>query len=141
MLSNLVKMSSLLVAILFSCFSFSDVVVVGNPDTPELSKDLARQIFLKKKDLLPNGITAVPIDLTDRHFVKWDFYKQLVGKQPAQMHSYWSRALFNGVGSPPQQVSSAAELQEKLSKIPGAIGYIDEKDVGPKMKVLLRISI
>ena len=132
---------------LLMCFAFSlstvsiaDVVIVGGHATPELSKDLAKQIFLKKIDVLPNGIAAVPFDLTDENYIKWDFYKKLAGKEPDQMHSYWSRALFNGVGSPPVQLKTALELEERLMSIPGAIGYVDEKDVSPGMKVLLRIS-
>ena len=141
MCSKIIKSLSLFILTSISAVCMSDVLIVGNSDTPELSKQLAKQIFLKKSDVLPNGVTAVPIDLTDKNFVKWTFYKKLAGKKQDQIHSYWSRALFNGIGSPPEQVSSAVELQKKLLNTPGAIGYIDEKDVSPGMKVLLRIRI
>lgn len=123
-----------------SNFGYSDIVVVGNINTPQLSKKLAKQIFLKKIDVLPNGVTATPIDLTDNNDVKWDFYQKIAGKKPAQIHSYWSRAVFSGRGNPPEQVNSVAELKRRLSNDTGAIGYIDEKDVSADMKVLLRIS-
>jgi len=135
------RIISLCIFFSLSTVCISDVLIVGSGDVPVLSEDLATQIFLKKSDILPNGVTAVPIDLSDKNFVKWDFYHKLAGKQPAQIHSYWSRALFNGIGSPPEQVSSAIELKEKLLSTPGAIGYIDEKDVSPGRKVVLRIRI
>ncbi len=124
-----------------SNLGYSDIVVIGNMNAPELSKKLAKQIFLKKVDVLPNGVTATPIDLTDNNDIKWYFYQKIAGKKPAQVHSYWSRAVFSGRGNPPDQVNSAAELKSKLLTDAGAIGYLDEKDVSPDMKVLLRISI
>lgn len=139
--SHLPKLLCLCLFLSFSNLSNSDIVIVGNLNAPELSKKLAKQIFLKKIDVLPNGVTATPIDLTDNNDVKWNFYQKIAGKKPAQIHSYWSRAVFSGRGSPPDQVHSVAELKRRLSKDTGAIGYIDEKDVSADMKVLLRISI
>ena len=121
--------------------SLADIVVVGGIDIPTLSKQQAKQIFLKKINVLPNGTRVIPIDLTDSHSIKWDFYKSVAGKKPAQLHSYWSRALFSGGGKPPEQVASAAELKRRLLNDSGVIGYIDEKDIGLDMKVLLRITI
>ena len=118
----------------------ADVLVVGHSDVPELSEEVAKKLFLKKIEVLPNGTSVVPFDLSDNNYVKWDFYEKLAGKKPDQVHSYWSRALLTTAQTPPEQIKSAAELQEKISKTPGAIGYIDEKDVAPGMKVLLRIS-
>ena len=118
----------------------ADIVVVGGSDAPELSPTAAKQIFLKKTNTLPNGVAATPIDLSDSNEVKWAFYKQITGKDAAQIYSYWSRAVFTGAGSPPDQVNTAQELKRRLSKDSGVIGYIDEKDLQPGMKVLLRIA-
>lgn len=130
-------------SLLLSCLSvptYSDVVVVGSADMPPITEKLARKIFLKKVTSLPGGVELIPIDLTDDNQAKWDFYKKVIRKKPSQIHAYWARALFSGIGNPPEQVNTIAELKERLGE-PGVLGYIDAKDVEPSMNILLRISI
>ena len=139
--STFLRLFGFCVLLSLNGMGYCDIVVVGNQDAPELSKSMAKQIFLKKIDVLPNGITVTPIDLSDNNEIKWDFYQKVAGKKPAQIHSYWSRAVFSGKGNPPEQVDSVAELKRMIAKNRGVIGYIDEKDVSPDMKILLRIAI
>jgi hypothetical protein len=44
--------------------------------------------------------------------------------------------VFTGRGRPPQQVRDSAAMKELLAANPGAIGYIDTRDVDESVRVL-----
>lgn len=118
----------------------ADIVVLGSPDVPSLDKRAVKQIFLKKSKSYGNGLAATPYDLPDENDIKWRFYKSVMGKKPAQLNSYWSRALFTGSGEPPQVLNSEKNMIKKINSGSGLIGYIDAKHVEPGMNVLYRVS-
>jgi ABC-type phosphate transport system substrate-binding protein len=134
-------LSSLLLTSLCS-FVHADIVVVTSAKNQqdELSKSMVKKIFLKKITEFPNGQSVEPIDFVDDNMVKWDFYKEVTRKKPAQIHSYWSRAIFTGIDKPPTQVQNSRQLKALLSKNPNLIGYMDEKDIDTSLKVLFRIE-
>lgn len=126
-------------ALMLSGTASADIVVVGSKDMPQITEKLAKKIFLKKIAKLPNGMEVTPLDLAGDEDTKWTFYKKVVKKKPSQVHAYWSRALFSGLGNPPDQVSDVSELKERLNE-PGVIGYIHADQLDSGMNVLLRIS-
>ena len=124
----------------FCGFVHADIVVVSYVDMPDISKKMAKQIFLKKVTELPNGMTVTPIDLKDGESIKWEFYKSIAGKRPSQIYAYWSRSVFSGGVSPPEQVNSVSALKIRLQNEPGTVGYMNADDATSDMTVLLRIN-
>jgi len=66
------------------------VVVSAKSDVGALTQAQVSQIFLAKSLALPGGGTAVPIDQDEGSAVRNAFYRQVTGKDAAQMKAYWS---------------------------------------------------
>jgi ABC-type phosphate transport system substrate-binding protein len=45
--------------------------------------------------------------------------------QPFHLHRLWNRMIFSGTGRQPTELSSQAEMLDKVRSTPGAIGYLD----------------
>jgi len=131
---------ALLSSISLSGACLADIVIIGSPDTPQLNKKTAKLLYMKKINAFPNGLAATPLDLPDHSELKWRFYKRVLGKKPAQVNSYWSRALFTGAGEPPETLESIDALKKRIQSGSGLIGYLDARDVDPSMNVIFKIS-
>ena len=81
------------------------IVVVVNPGSgvDTLSRNEVINIFLGSFRQLPSGIAALPIDLPPGHPARAEFYRLLVGKNPAEINTYWARLIFSGKTRPPIQ--------------------------------------
>ena len=84
-----------------------DIVVVVNPGSgvESLSRNDVINIFLGGFRRLPSGIAALPVDLPQGNPVREEFYRLLVGKNPAEINTYWSRLIFSGKTRPPLQAT------------------------------------
>jgi len=118
----------------------AEIVVIGSKDVAPVDKRAVKLLYMKKVKSFPNGIDALPLDLPDENELKWRFYKTVVGKKPSQVNSYWSRALFTGVGEPPEVVQSLAEIKSRIKSGQGIIAYVDANDLEPSMNVVFRIK-
>ena len=52
------------------------------------------------------------------------------------MKSHWSKILFTGRGQPPRMVPNSAEVKKVLAANPFAIGYIEDTEIDPSVRVL-----
>jgi ABC-type phosphate transport system substrate-binding protein len=117
----------------------SELVVIANRDSgvEKLTRGEAVNIFMGRYKKLPSGIAALPVD--EGH-EKAAFYRTLLGKDLAEVQSYWARLVFSGQGSPPRQMESAAEVIETVIHNKGAIGYVDRKQLDRQVKVVLVLA-
>jgi ABC-type phosphate transport system substrate-binding protein len=111
-------------------------VVSARSAVTTLSKSEAKDIFLGKVSLFPNGTPAVPIDQPDGSAARDEFYTMLTGQTPAQLRGYWAKLIFTGRGQPPPTVSDSLEMKQRLSMNTAAIGYLDRSAVDNSVKVL-----
>ena len=117
----------------------ADLVVIANTGSgfDKLTRDEAVNIFMGRYKKLPSGITALPMDESSQ---KAAFYRMLVGKELAEIQSYWARLIFSGQSSPPRLMDDPNEVIETVSNNKGAIGYIDRKKVTARVNVVLDLS-
>lgn len=109
----------------------ADVVIVvnkANTQTTMSSSDLKR-IFLGKKTAFSDGSSAVAVYQVTNSGVRATFDQNYLGKNSAQMNSFWSKKMFSGEGVPPKELASDLAVLEFVSNNPGAIGYLDESAV------------
>lgn len=120
----------------------AELVVIANPHSgiDKLSKDEVINLYMGRHRKLPNGLTVMPIDLSNTNHEKMQFYSLLVGKELAEINSYWARLRFSGLGQPPLQVDSAEDAINLVSENKGAIAYIDSKKIDKRVKLLLLLS-
>jgi ABC-type phosphate transport system substrate-binding protein len=116
----------------------ADVVAVVSAKSAitALSADQVADIFLGKMSRYPNGILAVPVDLSDGSAERDQFYVKVAGRTPAQIKAYWSKIIFTGRGQPPKTVPNDLDMKKYVAANVAAIGYIDEKMVDDTVRVL-----
>lgn len=131
-----------LVLLLIGGNASAELAVIANPNSgiDKLSKDEVINIYMGRTRKLPNGLTGMPIDLSNTHHEKMQFYSLLVGKELAEINSYWARLRFSGLGQPPLQVNSMEDAINLVSENKGAIAYIDSKKIDKRVKLILLLS-
>jgi ABC-type phosphate transport system substrate-binding protein len=120
----------------------ADIVVVVGATSPVavLSRNEVVNIFLGRFRELPSGISAQPIDLPATHPDRDGFYRQLVGRTPAEMSAYWARLVFSGRTWPPIQTDRFEDAVGAVQNIPGGIGYMDRSKVGGRLKIVFEFT-
>lgn len=116
----------------------ADLVLVVSADSgiSSLSHDEVVNIFLGRYRKLPNGATAIPLDIDGDSAERRAFYQSLLGKPLAEINSYWSRLVFSGRTTPPEDVPSQRDVLLRVMRDPVAIGYVDRANLNEKVKVV-----
>ena len=112
------------------------VIVSANSPINSLDKEQVASLFLGKTTNFPNGSSAQPIEQTDSTAAHEEFHKSVTEKTATQLKSYWSKMVFSGKASAPQEASSNAELLKLLSSNPAMIGYVDKSAVDKSVKII-----
>jgi ABC-type phosphate transport system substrate-binding protein len=123
----------LLFAALFgaSLCARGELVVIVNPQSgvDQLTRSQVINIFLGNHREFPNGLRARPFDLPTGEPDKELFYRSLVNKDLNQMTAYWSRLVFAGKTSPPQQAGDSREVTQVVATSRDAIGYVERQSI------------
>ncbi|MEQ8803101.1 MAG: phosphate ABC transporter substrate-binding protein [Haliea sp.] len=117
----------------------AELVVIMHPDSalPSLSRQAIVNIFMGRHFRLPGGGAVVPVD---NQCCREQFYRDLVDKTLPEINSYWARLVFSGRGSPPQKISTDAEMLDLVSQNPGVIGYVERSVVDARVTVVYALS-
>jgi ABC-type phosphate transport system substrate-binding protein len=133
------KQTLFLFALLASSFAMADVVVIGNPAGPDsMEANQLRDLFTGRSNQLPGGQVAVPLDMNAGSPLREEFHTKVTGRSQAQLNAFWAQQVFTGKGNPPRTVDSVSAMKSTVAATPGAIGYIDAKDVDGSVKVILK---
>lgn len=120
--------------------AISDVAVVVSPDSPLKEADMSNigNLFLGKTNII-GGEEFTPMDLPENSPVREAFYKKVTNKSQQQLNAYWSRLIFSGKGTPPEQAVDPAEIIQMISMDSTVIGYIPVSAVDDSVKVILMV--
>lgn len=129
--------SALLIA-LASSTAFAEISVIVSASNANTTLDQATvsKIFLGKSKRFPDGSQAVPVDQDEQSATREAFNTNVLGKSDSQLKSYWSRLIFTGKGTPPNQSGDDASVKSLVAKNPNIIGYIDSSAVDASVKVV-----
>jgi len=116
------------------------VVVSAKSEAPKLSVEQVSAIFLGSVKSFPGGEKAVPVDQSPGTPGYVEFYSRAAGRSEAQVKAYWSRMVFTGKGSPPQDAGDGAAVKKLVAANPNLVGYIDAALVDGSVKVLSEIK-
>ena len=116
--------------------ALAEIVVIVNPKNPatRMFSEQAGQFFIGKSALF------TPIEYTDGTAIRTEFYTKVLQKEPAQVKAIWSKLVFTGKGTAPQEFKSAAEVKKAVAADVSAIGYIDKSAVDDSVKVILTVQ-
>jgi hypothetical protein len=111
------------------------IVNASNPVTWVKKSELAA-MFLKKADSWPTGALVVPVDQAERAPVRQFFSRDVIGKPPAAVKSYWNQLVFSGRSVPPPEKLTDEEVILFVKSTPSAVGYISATTKTKGVKVL-----
>jgi ABC-type phosphate transport system substrate-binding protein len=116
------------------------IVVVVNPNSgvESLTRGEVINIFLGGFRQFPSGISAVPIDLPRASLLREQFYWRLVGKNSAEINTYWSRLVFSGKMRPPAEMESD-EAKAMVLKSVNAITYLMREEVTEALRIVFEL--
>ena len=111
------------------------IVNASNPVTWVKKSELAA-MFLKKADSWPTGALVVPVDQPERAAVRQSFSRDVIGKPPAAVKSYWNQLVFSGRSVPPPEKLTDEEVIHFVKNTPSAVGYVSASTKTKGVKVL-----
>src|SRR5438552_19113351 len=116
-----------------------DVAVVVHPDTPISNLNLAevRKVFLGDRQYWSTNIPVVLLIRAPLARARVVVLKIIYQMSESQFKQYWIAKIFRAESaSAPKVVYSNDMANELVTAIPGAIAFIDARDVRPGAKVL-----
>jgi hypothetical protein len=116
------------------------VVTQRSSDINNISLETLKLVYLRKLMLDSNGTRWIPLSLPSSHELRQIFSLALFKKRPDEMEDYWNEQYFQGV-TPPQVLASEEAVLRFVSMTPGAIGYVRQRNVDERVKVLKVIPI
>ena len=132
---NIIKNTVISLLLLISYAVKADVVVIVHPsNSVDFDQSSISKLFLGKAKKFNDGNQAVPINQEESSAARVSFNSAVLSKSGSQLKAYWSKLIFTGKGSPPQEVSNDAEVIDLISKNPSMIGYVDSASLTDAVK-------
>lgn len=115
------------------------VVVSAKSTVTRLTQNEVIDIFLGRHRELPGGLAALPIDQPKASPTRADFYRALTNKTLSEINAYWARLYFSGKANPPTQADKPADVALHVLNTNGGIGYLDQDQLDPRFRVVLKL--
>src|SRR5690606_29235151 len=79
--------------VLASPNGWAELAVVVSGDTPVESMPASQleSVFLGRSSYLPGELRAVPLDQAEGRDIREAFYRDILGRSPAQIKAHWSK--------------------------------------------------
>ncbi len=111
------------------------VALIGHEALPKADLGLIRRLYTGKVVEI-RGIPVTPVNLPTGHPVRTRFLTSFLGQDEEHYTGYWTVRRFVGLGSPPKELRTRAEVIEYVRANPGAVGYIDADDLPTGVTIL-----
>ena len=124
---------------MFSSISYAEIAIIVNKAstlTAAEASDIERVYLGKSKNI--GGTEVTPINQEKNAGLSEAFNKVVLNKTSNQVKAYWSKLVFTGKGTPPQELSNDAEVLNAVKNDVNTIGYIDASVVDDSVKVILK---
>jgi hypothetical protein len=118
----------LLASSLVCAGSVAAVEMIAHADVKAQSLNIntARSLFGMRQAVWPDGTPVRVFVMPEHYSVHAAFCRDILNIYPYQLHQSWNRLVYSGTGQAPIEVASEQEMVEKVSKTPGAIGYVNK---------------
>lgn len=116
----------------------NSVYPVVNAKTPQqsISKNGLSAIFKMRLRHWSDGSKVLVFVLEDEDPLHKQFCKQILNVFPHQMRRTWNKLVFSGTGQAPFRLGNKIEMIKKIIGTPGAVGYLNGKDITKDIKIL-----
>jgi ABC-type phosphate transport system substrate-binding protein len=102
------------------------VIVNSSRGASEMTKQHVSDLFMKRTAQWEDGSPVVPVDLAADNPVRELFSKEVHGKAPAAVKSYWNQQVFSGRAVPPVENTTDTEVIDFVRRNKNAIGYVSD---------------
>lgn len=135
------RMLTLLAAFACSMPAGADLLLIVNSSNPvaSLERKQVVDIFMGRATAFPNQQPAHTIDVANANNLRATFYKNLTGKNEAQVDAYWATLVFAGRMSPPEKLPDEAAVIKAVKNNPAAIGYVTRQTLPVGVKVVMEL--
>jgi ABC-type phosphate transport system substrate-binding protein len=117
----------------------AEVAIIVHPsNSSTFDQATIKKIFLGKAKSFSNGRSAILISASSSDPATDEFNTKVIGKSSSQVKAYWSKILFTGKGTPPQEMDSTQDVVSAVSSNPDAIGYIEAGAATDAVKVVAK---
>ena len=113
-----------------------NLLVHKNLSISSISQDKLRAIYSMRTRVWSDGTPITVFILNPDSAVHRDFCLKKLEIFPYQLQRVWDVKVYSGTGQTPINLNSEAEMIRKISKTPGAIGYISDKGVTDNVKII-----
>jgi hypothetical protein len=113
------------------------VIVHPSNQVKSLSRAQLAAMFLKKTDSWETGALVIPVDQPERAAVRQTFSREVLGKPPAAVKSYWNQLVFSGRNVPPAERMSDADVVNFVKSTPSAVGYVSATTKTKGVRVIM----
>lgn len=115
-----------------------NVYVIVNSANPQrkISQTGLNAIFNMHLRHWSDGSPITVYVLNDEDPLHKTFCKQKLHVFPHQIRRGWNRLVFSGTGQAPLQVETKEDMLKQVSETPGAVGYINSKNLTANVKIL-----
>jgi ABC-type phosphate transport system substrate-binding protein len=133
-----IGLSCLLLVTLSVSSQVPAIQVVVNPsvEAKDINVEQIRRIFSMRQTTWPNDQTITVYVLASQHQTHQVFSTKVLGMFPYQLDRIWNKLVYSGLGTEPIKVQTEQEMLERVSQIPGAIGYVMQQVNGNNVNVL-----
>ena len=120
----------------------SDLIVIivnrANPASTLAVGEL-RPIFQTTKTSWSRGGEVVPFNLPYDNALRQEYDRAVLGLDPERVARYWQDRKIRGGARAPKQLSTASAVLAAVAASPGAVGYVNARDVNETVKVVAKI--
>jgi ABC-type phosphate transport system substrate-binding protein len=113
------------------------VLVIGHANVARIDVAMVERIYNGRATEV-GGIAIKPVHVESGSAVRDRFLRVYLKKDEQTYTAYWTVRRYSGMGPPPRELKSGADVINFVKSTPGAIGYIDEADLQPGINVLLK---
>lgn len=113
------------------------VVVIAHAGVRRLDVDTVQRLYTGRiVELAGQPVTVV--NARSGSAVRDSFMATVLSQRDEDYRAYWTVRRHVGKGTPPRELDSAAEVIALVKSTPGAVGYVDSRDLVPGLNVVLR---
>ncbi|MFQ3231911.1 hypothetical protein [Reinekea sp.] len=122
--------------------AMADLLVIVHPENAnKIDAKWVKNLYLGQTSEFNDGTDAVPLLLAEDNELTLLFLKEVVKQKPVQFKRLWSKSLFTGNGSPPQEITSESEMMSLVMNNPAMIGFIHQDNYTNDVRAVLRINM
>lgn len=113
------------------------LVLIGHPGVPRIDVATAQRLYTGRAVEIA-GSPATVFNAPSGSKARERFMAAVMAMDDDKYVAYWTVRRHVGKGTPPREISTSAEMIERVQATPGAVGYVLASELKPGLNVVLR---